>query len=262
MPVAQKVFRAIDRFIVFLNEGVSRGFVVQSRTKRRETLGDTATRGFDHGFELRGFKRQSPTARETAKETGGNHAARVRGERVHVEADRAQGRFGDFTLDQRIFGAAIAGDHFLGCGKDAMGRSDQSGTVWGDEPAQDRASRFHQLRSDQNIEITGAWTKREDGLAVGLGGHFDVINRCPRALRDASDRRHLHGIITTRGEVGDPVGEHAAPLPADCEYGEFDDVAHDRSFEKTRRRASRRFCNLVMIFVRHSLSVRSILDGF
>ncbi len=121
MPVAQKVFRAIDRFIVFLNEGVSRGFVVRSRTKCRKTLGDTATRGFDYGFELHGFKRQSPAARETAKETGGNHAACVCGERVHVEADRSQGRFGDFTLDQRIFGAAIAGGHFLGCGKNAVG---------------------------------------------------------------------------------------------------------------------------------------------
>ena len=59
------------------------------------------------------------------------------------------------------------------------------------------------------------------GKPAGVGAHLDVVDRRAGALGDARDRGRLREVAVALGDIDDPVGEHAAALPADRQDGEF-----------------------------------------
>src|SRR6185437_15892606 len=90
----------------------------------------------------------------------------------------------------------------------------------GDEAAGDDAARFEQLARHDDIDIAHPWYQRQHRTLAaergpGLGPDLDVIGRGTGALRDARDRRALHGQPRRARGLDDPVGEHTAALAAE-----------------------------------------------
>ena len=129
---------------------------------------------------------------------------------------------------------------------DAMGRGDQRGAVRRDEAAGDRATGFHQFGRQHDIDIARHRHQRQHRLLVACGGfreQLDIIDGGAGTLRDTRHRRHLREIAAMFGEVDDPVGEHAAALPA---HGE--DRDGDRANARRTAGIDQRGVHAVTIF--------------
>ena len=71
----------------------------------------------------------------------------------------------------------------------------------------------------------GAGISARTGVRPRLRHHLEIVDGGAGALRDARHRGRLRVPAVALGEIDDPVGEHAAALPADREDGELDDAA-------------------------------------
>ena len=148
---------------------------------------------------------------------------------VHVEADEALRPLRRGLEDALAAGPAVGQGGFLGDRIDAVRGADQGGAVAGDEAAQDRAARLHQLGRDDDVHIARQRHQGEDRF--GPVGHslarkeLDIINGRAGALGDARDGRALGDVAVAPPDFGDPVRQNAAALAAQGEDRDGDALA-------------------------------------
>ncbi|MCY1506894.1 hypothetical protein D9M68_411530 [compost metagenome] len=195
----------------------------------------------DGGLELRAAERQHARACERAEQHGADHAARGFGGLRHVEADEALGGARGVGEQLVAVDAAVAHGALFGDGEDAVRGGDERGAVARDQPTLHRAAGFHELGGKHHVDIARQRHQREHGApAVGLrlriGVQLDVIDGRAGALGHAWHRGGLGDIAVGLAHVDDPVGKHAAALPAHSEDGDLDGLNLVRHGVRRHRR--------------------------
>ena len=186
-------------------------------------------------------KRQRARGGERAEQHGTDEAAGFARGGLHVEAHEAA-RCAAQRREHRVrLGDSIAERRFFGNAVDAVGRGHQRGSIRGDESAHHRAPRLHELGADHHVDVAGHGHEREDRLLCRVGGprtHLEVVHRRPGALRHSGHRGGLHQPTGALRDRDDPVGEHAAALPAEGGDGDGQRPLRPRSRLRSRRQYS------------------------
>ena len=128
----------------------------------------------------------------------------------------------------------VAQRGFLADGVFAVRGGDQRGAVGRDQSAVQCASRLHQFRGHDDVDIARARHERHHGLAAvgaqrSFGKEFQVIDGGAGALRDTGNRGGLCDETGAARGQHQPVGDHSAALTAergDAEGDGADGGAH------------------------------------
>jgi hypothetical protein len=171
---------------------------------------------------------------ERAEEHRADDAAGALGRGGEIAAEEALRRIAAGLEQHRRIGAPIAHGDLFRHREDAMGRGDERGAIGRDEAPLHGAPSLHQLRPEDDVDVAG---HRHQGhhrfgrpfRQRALREELDVIDRGAGALRHARHRGELREIAAMLGEIDDPVGEHAAALPAHREDGDADGAGLDRA---------------------------------
>jgi len=177
----------------------------------------------DHRLERFARERQDISARKSAEHRRGNHAAVHCRQRLHVEGDNAPGRYASGLRHHMGIADPVARRRLLDDGEGAVGGGDQHGLFRRHQAAQHRAPGLHQFGGEHDVDIARRGHQRQHRRAAVLGGqHLDVIDGRAGPLRDAGHQSRLRAPAAGFGERDDPVGQHAAALPAHRQHGERD----------------------------------------
>jgi hypothetical protein len=181
----------------------------------------------DGRFELRAAERQHARARQRAEQDCADHAARSFGRLLHVEADEALGRLGGVREQLGAVDAAVTERALFRNGEHAVRGGDERGSIVRDEPTLYGAASFHEFRCEHHVDIARQGHQRQHGppaVRIGLRDRIqlDVVDGRAGALRHARHRGGLGDVAVGFAHVDDPVGQHAAALPAHGEDRDLD----------------------------------------
>ena len=219
---------------------------------------------------LEGFarERQGSAARQRPEQGGRDHAALRFGHGLHIGMDEAQGSGPGGVQDRGAVGPPIAGAGLFHNREAAVRGGDEGGFVGRDEAALNGAAGLHQFGGDDDIDISRHGHERQDGAGIALLGpdQFDIVDRRTRALGHAGHGGGLRDPAAMLREGDDPIGQHAAALPAHGHDGDGDGPVDALAVgvgvhASTRRPVSRRRCRNPITALRRRAFRRSHCVG-
>jgi hypothetical protein len=200
----------------------------------------------DGGLEVTRGHGQRPATRQCAQQQRVDLALVLPREGQPVEAHEAPRQPAGRRLERLAGKHPVARRRLLGDREEPVRARDHGGAGRRGVVHLDGAPRLEQLGGDDHVDVARGRVEREDRLrragGQALRKYLDVVGGGAGALGHARDRGGLRGVAGVGGRADDPLGQHAAAVPAEGRDEDRDRAGRRRhagwSQPITRRRAA------------------------